>query len=295
MPDLHLRGTAPARRTDKYYDTQFEKAEFCFETFEDRGVEVVCFPGDVFNNYGRDPYYLLVDLLQLLRRYSFEVVMVYGQHDLRFHDLTDRNTPARALTCNEQVTLLESSPHSIGDALFHGASWGEPIPKFKRKEASNVLVCHKTIGKAWKGQTGYLPAKRFLKGNPFDLIISGDNHASFHTVDGSGRCLVNSGSLCRMEKDQADHKPNCSIFNTKSKELEIIKIPVQPFEEIMDLSSEPEPKAAEYSEKYLASFVKGLEEKMGSSNKSAYRNALDLLFPSINPSAQNIIKECCNG
>lgn len=295
MPDLHLRGTAPARRTDEYYNTQFEKLEFCFETFENGGVEIVCFPGDVFNNYGRDPYYLLVDLLELMSRYSFEVVMVYGQHDLRFHDLEDRNCPARAIITSGSATLLSGFPHIVADAHFYGSSWGESIPEPKTKEAYNVLVCHKTIGKAWKTQKDFTPAKHFLKRNAFDLIIAGDNHARFHAHTRNGRHLLNSGSLCRMESDQADHKPCCSIVDTATKEYQIIDVPVKPFEEIMDLSEEPEPTQVEYSEEYLSSFVKGLEKKMGHGNRSAYRNALDKLTETTNPNVKKIVKECYDG
>jgi hypothetical protein len=50
--------------------------------------------------------------------------------------------------------------------------------------------------KIWAGQTEYTDAANFLRANPFQLVVSGDNHQSF-IVDSKvmKKWLFNNGAL----------------------------------------------------------------------------------------------------
>ena len=286
LPDLHLRATAPTNRIDEYYKTQFGKLKYCLDYFVKKGVLVVCMPGDVFNNYGKDPYYLLKDFINLLRTYEsddyahdlpFRIFMVFGQHDLRFHDIFNYNTPAQILLSSGLVDLLGPIPIHDREVSFYGASWGMPVPKPKGK--FNVLVCHKMIihkEKVWGGQEDYARARAFLRSSGFDLIISGDNHQQIVTRSGSGAMLFNCGSLCRMRIDQESLQPNFAIYDTETGEWENPTIPVKDFERVMDLSQKVEdPKERENSAIFLKAFVDNLSESI--EGKLKFRKVLSVL------------------
>ena len=134
------------------------------------------------------------------------------------------------------------------------------MPEPNRDADFNVLLVHKMIvseSPLWPGQKDFSYASPFLKKNEFDLIVSGDNHAHFH-AEQDGRHLVNCGALMRSTVADRDHEPVCYLFDTETRELELVKVPVEPIGKVMDLKKAS--KEAEVSES-LRAFVAGLEEQ----------------------------------
>lgn len=286
MPDLHLRATAPANRVDDYYQTQFDKLRNCWDWFNEMRVDLICLPGDIFNNYGRDPHSLVRDFLDFLGQYQIPILIVFGQHDLRFHDVTNTNTPAQVLLASGNAGLLHSEPRILDKVHFYGQSWGELTPKPQDPKAFNVLVCHKMIvdQKIWEGQKDYAKDKAFLRTSKFDLIISGDNHRAFSTHLGNVKWLFNCGSLLRSSANQQDHEPQCFYFDTKTKEYGIHKIPIRPFEEVMRLDIPEE----EQSEDFLRAFVSNLQDSL--EGKFRFRENLAIITRDASVGVKNIIE-----
>lgn len=294
MPDLHLRATAPANRIDNYYQTQFDKLRDCFDFFKTNSVAAVCLPGDVFNNYGRDPHSLVRDFLDFLSKYNIPVFMVFGQHDLRFHDLSNTNTPAQVLLAAGNALLLHSEPVILDGVHFYGQSWGEATPKPKDPKAFNVLACHKMIinnQKIWEGQKDYAKDRVFLRNSKFDLIISGDNHRMFSANLDNHKWLFNCGSLLRSSIDQSDHRPQCICFDTENAKFQIHKVAIRPFEEVMK-SEETAPEEAEHGEEFLRSFVSNLQESL--EGKFKFRENLAIISEYADFGVKKVIERSLN-
>lgn len=241
--DQHWTGTAPINRIDDYRETVMYKLRYEMNTFLDNGCEIVCFPGDLFDTY-KTPYSVCVDVFSILNdSLSFFAAMqlfcVYGQHDQRYHTLGTENTPlGMILAATPNLYLADGDgvwADNEGKVRVYGASWGEPIPEVKDKSAFNILITHRMVigdKKLWEGQEDYVTAKGLLVDTPYDLIITGDNHQRVIQRDVRGRALVNMGSMMRSSTAQYDHKPAVAIFDTDTKDLRIIDLPIRPSETV---------------------------------------------------------------
>jgi predicted phosphodiesterase len=189
---------------------------------------------------------------------ALQVYVTFGQHDLRYHNSDLGNTPLNVLIATDVICLLDKDPTEFNRIAFYGSGWGEEIPKITTKDF-NVLVTHRMIineEKIFDQQTEFEWANAFLLKNKFDLVISGDNH-QFFVAQAGNKTLINCGSLMRSNIGQVNHKPSVVVFDTKTRKYEILRIPVKPWEEVMNFESAKEDKIR--NEK-LETFVKGLGE-----------------------------------
>jgi len=212
--DLHFRASSPIERIDDYIQVQYDKARQAFSHFKELKVQAVIAPGDIFNNYGRDSYDVLYNVVDLLKEYGLPVYIVFGQHDIRFHNLEVKDTPLQILIKSHLVYPLGRKGTHIGnDVYLFGASYGEPlfpVPK-KDKGKINILVLHHMIingRKLWSGQTDHTQARVLERKYKYDLFVCGDNHQAF--VNGK---VINCGSITRMRIDQANHHPMYAVYS----------------------------------------------------------------------------------
>jgi DNA repair exonuclease SbcCD nuclease subunit len=241
--DLHIRKNKPKRRLDNYYETILRKFKFIYSECRRRGVDVLGLPGDVFDSY-KTPHEVIGDVIKIMKRYHIITAVCWGQHDMRFHSLDVTNTPLSVLEKAGMVHrvvpdvpfLIESEVERVN---IWGSSWGEPLPeKPTDKDAINILLTHRMIiddKKVWEGQEEYTRAMHLIRDCGMDGIISGDNHTAFH-IESKGKWLVNCGSMMRANVNQATHEPHFFIYDTQTGELEKVMIPVEPFEDVMDLT-----------------------------------------------------------
>jgi len=138
------------------------------------------------------------------------------------------------------------------NVYVYGAGWNDDIPEPLDDEGTHILLIHKLVIKDEKFDG--IPAQELFK-EPFDLIVSGDNHKGFAYSDGK-RHLVNCGSLMRANIDQSTHQPYIYIYDTEMNKMKGHAIPVQDFEEVMDMAKASEEKKRN---KTLESFVEGLD------------------------------------
>lgn len=226
LGDLHIRSSKPICRTDNYYEKQFEKLSQAFDSFTEQGCRLIIQPGDFFNNYGKDPYSIVYDMAAFLMIYRIPIYLVFGQHDVKFHNTHLTDIPIQILNKTNLVYKLDNNPISpdfYTDEIIHmyGSNWKESWPEKitrTRKESIKILATHEMIiknKKLWSEQTNYKIARKICEDSKFDLIVSGDNHQAFSFKNK----LINCGSLMRMSEDQQDHHPMYAIYDTKTKEL----------------------------------------------------------------------------
>ena len=257
--DLHLTDKSPKKRKDDFVKTQNTKMMEIFDIYHQHNCEFIISPGDLFDSHKASDY-LKQLWIKLLKQYKISILCVFGQHDLRYHTSDIRNTPIMVMKRAGNVSILKNIPSSSDWAIhIYGQSWYEKTPEITDKSRLNILVVHKQF---YTGKQDFptqqevgTNATSFLKKHPFDLVVSGDNHR-FFKVSYKSQTLINLGSLMRTRIDQVNHKPRCAIFDTETKELEIIKLKVKPFETVFDMAKE---KVEEERSESLQNFIKEIK------------------------------------
>jgi len=258
--DWHYTGERPSSRIDDYVSALRRKITVITHTamMEDC---VILQSGDLTDT----PFlsYLHFRILSGLLHES-EIYTIYGQHDLRYR--TRGNTPLDALnTVIPSLHLLENpEPVSLQEGVWlYGCSYGEKVPEITTK-GFNILLIHRMIlGKEkefWEVEKGYDDGEDFLRKYKFDLIVSGDNHKAHNfSVKSikSSRHLFNCGSLMRSRTSQLDHEPRFYLIDTDTREYEVIKIPIEPSENVFDLETKVK---FNVKNEHLETFISKLSE-----------------------------------
>lgn len=205
--DLHLRDKTPKYRCDDFCTNQFLKFQQLLEYTVSSTTNILVVAGDVFDSKGVN-YATVVRAMSLIMSYNVEILLVPGQHDLRYHRKGLDGTPLGVLLQLNNVHLLNSDKAFTSDTpdmTFVGAGWNEE-PEAK----ADVLVTHRMVtedGPLWPGHTDYISSKALLKQyKEYKFIISGDNHRP-HKTKLKERVNINCGSMCRTNKDQYNYKP----------------------------------------------------------------------------------------
>jgi len=237
--DWHIRNTRPSKRLDKdYFVTVRTKLKVLIDSAKQMGCNFILQPGDFFDSHKANDY-LKRYMIKTLSHHKIKVLTVFGQHDLRFHSSDIRNTPLGVLQASGVIHLAPNwEPLDFDGVHVYGASWFDDIPEeMYDPKAFNILICHKMIleEKLWDGQTDGTFGNKMLRTSPYDLIVSGDNHAHF-TYKVGNRYLVNCGSMLRTRIDQFNHRPAYYIFDTEVKEMQLEYIPIELPEKVFDLS-----------------------------------------------------------
>lgn len=256
--DWHITDLAPNRRVDDYVKTQQRKIEFIIELANSKDASIL-HAGDVFHSKK-----ICCETLQKYIRLfkTTNILGVFGQHDMRYHSEEQlRNTPLSVLESAEvfhtDTTEDLSADCTIG--IYH-CNFGQVIPVVPEAEKKyrrfNILIYHGLLC-MYDEIPGTKDAVEFLKENSdFDLIVTGDSHTTFTATVGN-RLIVNPGSLMRMTAAQIQHKPCVFIFDTVTKTLEQIFIPIKSYKEVFDLNDIDR---EEKENEKLDAFVAGLQE-----------------------------------
>lgn len=271
--DWHIRHSVPEKRIDDYFAAQNAKLDFIIDLAIEEDCSLIAQPGDFFDSHKANDFLKRKMIRMIKERNSCPPILtIFGQHDLRYHSSDTKNTPLRVLEAAKVVKILRNKPIDPNERVditslpkiiqsgihIYGASWFEDIPEVKT-DGINILVIHTMIiknEKLWEGQEDAIKGNILLRNNRFDLIISGDNHQSF-SISAGKKHLVNCGSLMRMTTAQLDHKPCVYIYDTEDRTIEKHYIPIDPVEEVFDLSKiEEEVKENEE----LQAFVSRLKE-----------------------------------
>ena len=238
--DWHLTEYRPRSRKDDYISAMIAKIKFIADMKADRILN----PGDVTDSHEFPDKFKT----KWISRLSKRIICVPGQHDLRYHTSGIVNTPLGVLSeavgfkiihnTDGPFTMQKHVRTALGskEVSVYGAGWNKKIPEIIDMEAYNILLTHRMVieSKLWDKQESYDVAGSLLRRNKFDLIVSGDNHQSFH-YERDGKMLINCGSLMRSKIDQVDHKPCVWVIDTDKKSYEQIFIPIAPAEEVFNV------------------------------------------------------------
>lgn len=247
ISDLHLSKKKPIGRLDEdYWKTQQDKLNFIFQTFSNKGCDYYLCGGDVFDRpiIENEIECFLMDNIE-----NGKFITTHGQHD----------EYARSITDSCSISILEKSGRFIlepkvdnfpfEDIEVYCCGYGEQIPQIDFKNVFNILLIHTMVSDKdyWNGHVKWMSPKWFFRNTKFDLIVSGDNHTSFHYNKGD-RWLINSGSMVRKNVLQENHKPCFWIFDTITKKAEQIFIPTKPFSDIMKVDEHIRKKEKEFND-----------------------------------------------
>lgn len=260
LGDLHLRSSRPIHRTDNYYERQFEKLCFAFDRFKKSNCDFVIQPGDFFHDYGRDPYNIAYDAIAFLVLHKIPVYLVFGQHDIKFHNTELTDIPIQILNKTRLITQLTNNPtEHRRNILMYGMNWNDKFPTSVEKSKSKfkILVMHKMVicrKKLWPGQSDYLVAHNLAQ-DKYDLVICGDNHNSFIYRNK----VINCGSMMRMTVAQRTHRPMFVIYDTDSRKLEKYEYPIETHDLVLKQNTRKEEKLLEVESQEV--FASSLNDK----------------------------------
>jgi DNA repair exonuclease SbcCD nuclease subunit len=212
--DWHLTESTPVCRTDAYWDAEWKKVDYISMLQKTYNCPVLM-SGDLFDGWKPSPNLLRETILHL----PDQLHLVYGNHDLPAHNisLVDK-CGINVLQAAEKLTVLST--------CHFNQTPTEPSLVIKGRK---ILVWHVMNYQSklpWPGCEAPMAAKLLRKFPDYDLILSGDNHKTFHE-ELDGRHLVNPGSLMRMDADQIDHKPCVWFWFAEDNAVEQVFIPIE--------------------------------------------------------------------
>jgi DNA repair exonuclease SbcCD nuclease subunit len=273
--DWHLRSTPPKNRVDDFEAELFRKCDYVYNFAYHNQIPYILRAGDLTNS-ATLPYSITQRYIDLFLNWKEKGVMgidVAGQHDMRYHSNDLENTPIMTFSAAKSIQLLTYGDMFEPEEGIHiyGAGWNDPIPEIEDPEAFNILIIHSMMisEKIWYGQENYDSARKFLRDNDFDLIVSGDNHKTVVAQDyEKNTWLLNTGSLMRQKSDQMDHKPCIFIFDTETRKGEIHYIPCKDISQVMNIEKISK-------EKEQSKELNDLKEKL---NENIEESGLDYLL-----------------
>ena len=239
--DLHIRGNKTAHRKDNYLEAQWKKLEFMVDYANKKHAKIMLIAGDIFDA-PTTAYSILAKTIEIFTPYKGIIVMVYGQHDLIFHNYSTReNTPLNILSKMPNCCIASSTPIQVYGKKIVGVSWGQKVPN----EECDICLIHKLITKRKDSRLKNSITARTLKsliGCKAGLYVTGDNHITFTYQN-----IINPGSMMRLKTDQIDHRP--CFFLVNGNEYQKIYSPIKKdVFEVVD--KEPDTKS-KITEKFL--------------------------------------------
>jgi len=213
--DFHLREDTPICRADNFWETQWRKVDFVSDLQKQYNCPVL-HAGDLFHRWKPSPYLLSATMEHLPNKFY----TIYGQHDLPQHNLELKYKSG--IYVLEKAGKLETMDY---------CSWGQ-----KPKDISSILCGTKEqkilvwhnftyMGKepfpGAKGRAHVLLEKH----KQFDLIVTGDNHQSFHVLGLNGNLLVNPGCLTRQRANE--EMPKVYLWYAETNTVEAIEVPAK--------------------------------------------------------------------
>jgi len=263
LGDLHLSRRAPEKRTDpSYFMTLLDKLDQALSICDQHHCDCVLQAGDFFNSPAVGNYVVSVVIKKLNSyRSKFPIYVVAGQHDMVGHSRsTLPNSPLAVLEAANVVRVLGAEPYLLeeADVYLYGASFGESIPK-PADEYYNVLVTHRMIGNRplYPGQELEGPRQFLRKHAGYNLVVCGDYHYRF--IDSfDKRVIINPGVLVRktVSKFDLEHRPAVVIFDTDTREYNVIELKVKPVEEVFNFTRTEKKK----DNAALLQFIEGLKD-----------------------------------
>jgi DNA repair exonuclease SbcCD nuclease subunit len=248
----------PVSRLDNIRAVQYKKLSFVLDWCKKNG-SVLLQAGDFFDS--PRSWYVLPEVVGLLKRQGVPVYCVFGQHDTYFYSEKTRDCTSLGILAKfGLVNILDKVPTKVGDIQLYGASFGEPVPEPTIAGFSG-LVIHAPIcvDPLWSKQQ-FIHAKKFMDDNSeYNFVLAGDIHREFSGVEPDGRFIINTGPMIRKtaEKYSFEHKPNFAVIDTDDLNQKRVEIPHKAAEHVL---SRRHINKAERDDAILSDFVGAIQE-----------------------------------
>lgn len=222
ISDTHLLWDTPCARLDDAHKTVMEKFRYVLNWAKENEA-VIVHAADFFER--PRSWYLLPEVVGLLRKYAVPVHAVFGQHDQYMYSKTTRHATSLGLlnriglvdTLEEPYRYAEPNAEG-GTWVLWGASHGGAIPQPSEGDDYNILAIHAPIAEnPLFPNHSYMDAQGFLEEhNRFDVIICGDIHRKFDLESSDGRRILNTGPMIRKEAVEYNftHTPGFYVLDT---------------------------------------------------------------------------------
>ena len=214
--DFHLREDTPICRTDDFWETQWRKVNFVRDLQKQYNCPVL-HAGDLFHRWKPSPYLLSATMEHLPDSFC----TIYGQHDLPQHNLD--------LSYKSGIQTLKEAGKVDVLLAFHWGMKPDPNEVFPGIEINGkcIAVWHNFT---YMGKEPFPGAKGrahvlLEKYKQFDLIVTGDNHQSFHVRGLNGNLLVNPGCLTRQRANE--EMPKVYLWYAETNTVEAIEVPAE--------------------------------------------------------------------
>lgn len=232
--DLHFTAKIPKSRKAEYFEQALDKFNFILKETEKTESKILLVAGDFFDS-PTVPYKVTKTVLELIKKYNVNMLVVSGQHDQRYHVSGLNNTPLGILKAANVLHVLKNNEvYKFKGISFVGSGWGED-PEVK----ADIILTHRMIVKKdplWPGQTNYSSAYAVLRKYPWaKCVVSGDNHLPHVLRTKDNRLQINSGSMMRSTKSQLNFQPRIYIVDCSIWKVEMVKIPCLPFNDVFDM------------------------------------------------------------
>jgi len=257
--DTHLRSDTPRNRIDDFTGAMKKKFEFILALGSEHHCPILV-AGDL-GHRSTWPWPLYSWFVQTIKAYESDVICIPGQHDLPNHKLDRINdAPIGVAEIEDTVSVLYGDNNYIPGKNIHiyGFPWGSKIVTPSQNIVAtgrNIAMTHQMVIEdkpEYKGQEGAM-AKRLLRKNNFDLILSGDNHKPF-SVKYRDKLLVNPGSMMRSNSDQVNHRPRVYCYYAETNEATPVYLPIE-----KNVLKET-PKDAQSRKDRFEAFIQNLQE-----------------------------------
>lgn len=268
--DWHIRFSNPRIRIDDYSLVQFNKIKWICEFANEMGAAILV-AGDIFDKPMCPTVwqYLYAELFLSVDK---GVYVIYGQHDIHFHNPNLTKTPLGV--------LLVSNVLKHANEVMDTCDFGGDIPECSARQ----LCIHTPI-------TQYDPpffmedavsSETFLKNNTeWNYIISGDFHEQFISVL-DGKILFNPGPIMRTAKDKIGFSPKVILHDTVKKEWKWISIPIE--QDVFNLDLMDKDDRTDYKDK-LREFAGTLDSN---STKQNFRENLRVVINKVKPKEETL-------
>jgi DNA repair exonuclease SbcCD nuclease subunit len=237
--DFHLREDTPTCWTGDFQGEQWKAVDFIYDLQKKYDRDVI-HAGDLFHHWKSSPWLLSMAIQHLPNKFW----TIFGQHDLPQHNLE------LVEKCGVQTLHLAQSL-----TLLPGCHWGQEPEGYLPWYDKKLLIWHYLtyIKKPFPGATGGMAEGVLRKYSQFDLIVTGDNHASF-TIEYQGRRLVNPGSLTRQTADQIDFQPRVALWYAEDNSIQWVNLPIK-----QDVISRGHIEVKEQRDKRIEAFISRLD------------------------------------
>ena len=255
--DNHLRSDTPRNRIDDFTGAMKKKFEFILALGNEHHCPILI-AGDL-GHRSTWAWPLYSWFVKAVQKYEADIICIPGQHDEPNHKLDKLDeSPMGVSDITDVITVLKGN-NILGKKIdVYGFPWGVKITlpiKHIGYTGRSIALTHQMVIEdkpEYKGQEGAM-AKRLLRKNNFNLILSGDNHKPF-VVKSHGKLLVNPGSMMRSNSDQADHRPRVYLYDAKSNDVSSVYLPIE-----KDVLKET-PKDAQNRKDRFEAFIQNLQE-----------------------------------